>query len=353
MGFIAALFLMLMTEDDAFWCLCKLFDQNGDFQMRGLYLDGLPLLHCRYYQFNQLLNKFMPKVYEHIDSFKIMPALYASKWFITIFCYEFPFDFVYRIWDVYLHEGIKFVFRIALALVKVNEAQILKIKQFDEMMKFLQTLHNRIKNIDYLLTKAFDLPLKHEHLQIAEEEYNRKKLQESRETRHTGGKARGRGGRRGRGDDDMAAMQEIVKRKSATPNLSPNGMQHPNGDYTPSSNYGSSPSDDNNEQDLNNMYKMQVAKDKDKKDEVPNMVSMNSTDELNKKEVIMEEEETDQNQDNEEKKQDDEGSHSANSLVDEEPSSLLPNGDHEHEPIPPSNNNTESNGHSANNGYAE
>ena len=40
MGFIAALFLMLMTEDDAFYCLCKLFDQNGEFQMRGF------LEHC-------------------------------------------------------------------------------------------------------------------------------------------------------------------------------------------------------------------------------------------------------------------------------------------------------------------
>eukprot|EP01083_Nonionella_stella_P240054 839510_1 len=47
MGFITALFLMLMTEDDAFWCLCKVLDGNGDFAMRGLYLDGLPLLHMR------------------------------------------------------------------------------------------------------------------------------------------------------------------------------------------------------------------------------------------------------------------------------------------------------------------
>ena len=49
MGFIAALLLTLMTEDDAFWSLTALLDQNGKYQLRGLYLDGLPLLlnrHC-------------------------------------------------------------------------------------------------------------------------------------------------------------------------------------------------------------------------------------------------------------------------------------------------------------------
>eukprot|EP01084_Bolivina_argentea_P121615 215523_1 len=34
MGFIAALFLMLMTEDSAFWCLQRILDQNGLFAMR-------------------------------------------------------------------------------------------------------------------------------------------------------------------------------------------------------------------------------------------------------------------------------------------------------------------------------
>merc|ERR1740123_82982 len=142
MGFIAALLLMLMTEDDVFYCLCQLLDQNGEFAMRGLYLDGLPLLHMRYYQFNELLHKFMPKVHEHINSMDIVPALYASKWFITVFCYELPFDAVFRIWDIYLHEGVKFIFRVSLALIKQNADAIMKIDKFEIMMKFLQNIHN-------------------------------------------------------------------------------------------------------------------------------------------------------------------------------------------------------------------
>ena len=150
----------------------------------------------------------MPKVYEHtiISNY---PVLYASKWFITVFCYSFPFDFVYRIWDVYLHEGIKFVFRVALALMKVNETEILKINRYDAMMKFLQNIQHHCHNIDYLLSKAFDLPLKHEHLHVAEDTYNRQKLAEDRDN----GRQLGRS-RRGR-QDRSAAMQEIAQSKSA------------------------------------------------------------------------------------------------------------------------------------------
>eukprot|EP01084_Bolivina_argentea_P153677 267952_1 len=60
MGYIAALLLMLMTEDEAFWCLCSILDNNNtpDFSMRELYVDGLPLLNLRYFQFDQLVKNF-------------------------------------------------------------------------------------------------------------------------------------------------------------------------------------------------------------------------------------------------------------------------------------------------------
>ena len=59
----------------------------------------------------------------------IIPELYTSKWFITIFCYDFPFDCVLRFWDCYLSEGIKFVFRAGVGLLKTQQS-------FDEKTMF-------------------------------------------------------------------------------------------------------------------------------------------------------------------------------------------------------------------------
>jgi len=210
MGFIAALLLTLMTEEDAFWSLTALLDQNGKYQLRGLYLDGLPLLINRYYQLSGLLHQFIPRVWSHLESQQIKPALYGSKWFITIFCYEFPFEFVYRIWDCFLSEGIKLVFRVCLAMIKMNEAQILKISDFEPLMKFMQSIHSpqhgQIQDIDSLLQKAFDLPLKHEHLSALQAKYDRMRLQKQRQSR-----------KQRRGGGDVSAMDkqpQIVQRLS-------------------------------------------------------------------------------------------------------------------------------------------
>ena len=43
--------------------------------------------------------------------------LYATQWFITLFSYNFPFEVVLRIWDVFMFEGPKIIFRVALALI--------------------------------------------------------------------------------------------------------------------------------------------------------------------------------------------------------------------------------------------
>ena len=59
--------------------------------------------------------------------------MYATEWFLNLFA-NFPFEVVVRIWDIYITEGRKTKFRIALALLKLNEKALLK--QFDEAEMF-------------------------------------------------------------------------------------------------------------------------------------------------------------------------------------------------------------------------
>ena len=47
--------------------------------------------------------------------------MFGSKWFMTLFSYDFPFVSLVRIWDIFLFEGWKIVYRIALATLKLNE----------------------------------------------------------------------------------------------------------------------------------------------------------------------------------------------------------------------------------------
>lgn len=47
--------------------------------------------------------------------------MYASRWFITLFADYFPMNLVVRILDIYLMEGRKILYRIALAIFKLLE----------------------------------------------------------------------------------------------------------------------------------------------------------------------------------------------------------------------------------------
>jgi len=47
--------------------------------------------------------------------------MYASPWFLTLYSAQFKFDLLVRIFDVYLLEGQKVTYRIALGLMKTHE----------------------------------------------------------------------------------------------------------------------------------------------------------------------------------------------------------------------------------------
>ena len=65
----------------------------------------------------------LPKMAMHLQSISMRPSMYASQWFMTVFSYNFPFDVVVRIWDIFLAEGWKIVFRVALALLQLSASE--------------------------------------------------------------------------------------------------------------------------------------------------------------------------------------------------------------------------------------
>jgi len=59
MGFITALALMYMPEDDAFWFLMRLTE---DYNMGGLWLPDMPLINQVIYVIDVLMAEHLPKV---------------------------------------------------------------------------------------------------------------------------------------------------------------------------------------------------------------------------------------------------------------------------------------------------
>lgn len=69
--------------------------------------------------------------------------MYASEWFSTVYSYNFPFELTSRIWDVFLVEGLSYLLKIALAILKIAEKDLLKLK-FEQIILHLKEKGNLI-----------------------------------------------------------------------------------------------------------------------------------------------------------------------------------------------------------------
>jgi len=170
MGFISALFLTYMDEESSFWMLNSLME---NFEMEGFYLPAFPELPRAFYKFLSLVKKHIPKVYEHLmhKNRLITPSMYASQWFITLFTVNFKFEILVRLFDFFLCEGMKVIYRLGLALLKINEQKFLRAKQLEEVMAVFKTAYD-IADAEELFSIAFDFSISRKHIIEYEKQYD-------------------------------------------------------------------------------------------------------------------------------------------------------------------------------------
>jgi len=144
MGFVSALLLMYMEEEDAFWVLVRLC--NG-FDMSALWKDGFPGLVKCFFMLDRMISYYNSKLHQHMQELGLTMSMYATQWFITIFLYNLPFPVALRIWDVFLFEGFNFVYCVALGLLKLFEDTLLQMDTLEEIFAFLTTFKSGNKKI--------------------------------------------------------------------------------------------------------------------------------------------------------------------------------------------------------------
>ncbi|KAJ1380797.1 Rab-GTPase-TBC domain [Sesbania bispinosa] len=171
MGFLAGLLLLYMSEEDAFWLLVALLKGAVHAPMEGLYLAGLPLVQQYLFQFERLVREHLPKLGEHFSREMINPSMYASQWFITVFSYSFPFHLALRIWDVFLYEGVKIVFKVGLALLKYCHDDLIKLP-FEKLIHALKNFPEDAMNPDTLLPLAYSIKIS-KRLEELKQEYEK------------------------------------------------------------------------------------------------------------------------------------------------------------------------------------
>jgi hypothetical protein len=174
MGFLAALFLSYLPEEEAFWLLLAVL-QGVKWRLADIFAPGLPLVHRRCFQIHALARRFLPAVFNRLDAYQLHPTMYAAQWVITIYTYTFPFELVARLWDAFLSEGWKIVYRVALASMHSIQEDILATEDFETLMVLLKELPDLLRervDPDRLMADAFAFHLGRKHIVLADKEFD-------------------------------------------------------------------------------------------------------------------------------------------------------------------------------------
>ncbi|AOW07346.1 rab-GTPase-TBC domain-domain-containing protein [Yarrowia lipolytica] len=134
MAFVTTPLLLTLNEVDAFCLLVRLLK---DYELRTMFLQEMPGLHLKLYQFDRLLEDQVPSVHIHLTRQGVKSSMYASQWFLTLFAYKFPLSMVLRIFDIIMTEGIEAILKFGVALIRKNADTILALK-FDHLLPFLK-----------------------------------------------------------------------------------------------------------------------------------------------------------------------------------------------------------------------
>jgi hypothetical protein len=113
-GPIAALLLMHMPEEDAFWMLIKI----SDFYLSNYFNSGLENFQNDGQILFELFKKENKQAYEMLFNHGIQPPFVMTEWFMCIYARTLPLCTVLRIWDMFFCEGIKVIFKVALYFMK-------------------------------------------------------------------------------------------------------------------------------------------------------------------------------------------------------------------------------------------
>lgn len=171
---IAAFLLMHMPAVQAFWCLVAVCDKY----LIGYYSQGMETLQRDGDILFALLKRVSPIAYKHLKKQQMEPILYMTEWFLCVYTRTLPWESILRIWDMFLCEGVKIIFKVGLVLLKGCLGRSSLTKRCPTMYETLQVLRNppiEIMEEEALVSQILKLNLSEEDFEYEHQRQTQKR----------------------------------------------------------------------------------------------------------------------------------------------------------------------------------
>jgi hypothetical protein len=127
-------------EEAAFWTLRAMLEQRC---APATFSSDLRGLHIELGTLQRLCQLKLPRVGRQLTLLECAPTLYATDWFLCLFIGVLPSDTALRVWDAFLQEGVKVLHRVALALMRRAQAEVMRS---DSLLACVDALRGEAKH---------------------------------------------------------------------------------------------------------------------------------------------------------------------------------------------------------------
>ncbi|XP_056379122.1 ecotropic viral integration site 5 protein homolog isoform X2 [Hyla sarda] len=178
-AFIVGLLLMQMPEEEAFCVFVKLMQ---DYRLRELFKPSMAELGLCMYQFECMIQEQLPELFVHFQAQSFHTSMYASSWFLTIFLTSFPLPIATRIFDIFMLEGLEIVFRVGLAVLQMNQAELMQLDMEGMLQHFQKVIpHQFDGGPEKMIQAAYQVKYNAKKMKKLEKEYTTIKTKEMEE----------------------------------------------------------------------------------------------------------------------------------------------------------------------------
>ncbi|KAJ8247686.1 hypothetical protein GJAV_G00249100 [Gymnothorax javanicus] len=149
---LAAIALLYLEEELAFWCLVTIVEV---FMPRDYYTKTLLGSQVDQRVLKDLMSEKLPRLHAHFEAHNVDFSLITFNWFLVVFVDSVVGEILFKIWDAFLYEGPKIIFRFALALFKYSEEEFLKLQDSTAIFKHLRCFTHNILDSRKLMGMAY------------------------------------------------------------------------------------------------------------------------------------------------------------------------------------------------------
>lgn len=142
-------FIFILVCKDEFASFCNIFNLICSKTILQFYLKNEDFIDERTKFFDKLLQKKIPKIFEHFKNLEISSELFLVSWFENIFSFTFDYHILRRIFDLYLLYGECILFQVGLSIIKIQEDELLNFT-ISDVFKALGKLPKEYKEDDFM-----------------------------------------------------------------------------------------------------------------------------------------------------------------------------------------------------------